>query len=467
MLAHCRLYDKTIGSEGFSMETTVIILAAGKGTRMKSNHPKVLHQVGNFPLIAHCIRTAKSINPYQILVVLGHGRTEIKNAIESSDNSINFVIQEEQLGTGHAVSLATKALAADFDGNVIVLYGDTPFVSPETILNIENKCKQVDLVVLGFRATNPTGYGRLITNKNELLKIVEHSDADDAELALNLCNSGVLAGNSDLIKKLLKELDRNNKNNELYLTDCIQLAKARGLNCSYLVCDQNEALGINSLEQLSLAEKRFQETARNEASKNGVYLVAPETVFFSMDTIIGRDTIVEPNVVFGPGVTLGTGCIIKAFSYLEGCKISRNCSIGPYARLRPGVDLSEGVKIGNFVEIKNSKVEEHSKINHLSYIGDTDIGENSNIGAGTITCNYDGVNKHKTIIGENVFIGSNTMLIAPLTVGNNAMTGSGSVITKDIPADNLAIARSEQKNKNGGAKKLKELLQNKKNKIQS
>ena len=448
------------------MDTAVIILAAGKGTRMNSNRPKVLHEVGNFPLIAHCLKTAQTIKPHKILTVLGHGREEIKNVLENSDKSIEFVIQEAQLGTGHAVSVAIEELA-EFDGNLIVLFGDTPFVSAKTMIKIETRSTQADLVVLGFHATDPSGYGRLITNNNELLKIVEHKDANDQELALNLCNSGVMAGSSLLIKKLLKELDRDNKNNELYLTDCVHLAKARGLNCSYLVCDPKEALGINSLEQLSLAEKRFQENARTEALKIGIHLVAPETVFFSLDTEIGRDTIVEPNVIFGPGVTVGTGCTVKAFSYLEGCKVSNDCSIGPYARLRPGVDLSEGVKIGNFVEIKNSKVAENSKINHLSYIGDTEIGEHSNIGAGTITCNYDGVNKHRTVIGKNVFIGSNTMLIAPLTVGNNAMTGSGSVITKDIPADNLAIARSKQNNKNGGAKKLKSLLRNKKNKIKS
>ena len=448
------------------MDTAVIILAAGKGTRMNSNRPKVLHEVGNFPLIAHCLKTAQNIKPHKILTVLGHAREEIKNVLKNSDKSIEFVIQEAQLGTGHAVSVAIEELA-EFDGNLIVLFGDTPFVSAETMIKIETRSKQADLVVLGFHATDPSGYGRLIKNNNELLKIVEHKDANDQELALKLCNSGVMAGSSLLIKKLLKELDRDNKNNELYLTDCVHLAKARGLNCSYLVCDQKEALGINSLEQLSLAEKRFQETARTEALEIGIHLVAPETVFFSLDTEIGRDTIVEPNVIFGPGVTVGTGCTVKAFSYLEGCKVSNDCSIGPYARLRPGVDLSEGVKIGNFVEIKNSKVAENSKINHLSYIGDTEIGEHSNIGAGTITCNYDGVNKHRTVIGKNVFIGSNTMLIAPLTVGNNAMTGSGSVITKDIPADNLAIARSKQNNKNGGAKKLKSLLRNKKNKIKS
>lgn len=448
------------------MDTAVIVLAAGKGTRMNSNRPKVLHEVGNFPLISHCIKTAQSINPQKILAVLGHRRTEIKNVLENSDTSIELVIQEAQLGTGHAVSIAIEELA-DFDGNVIVLFGDTPFVSAETMRKIEARSRQADLVVLGFHAPDPSGYGRLITNDNELLKIVEHKDANGQELALNLCNSGVMAGRSLVLKELLKELDRDNKNNELYLTDCVQLAKAKGLNCSYQVCEPKEALGINSLQQLSLAEKRFQETARTEALEIGIHLVAPETVFFSLDTEIGRDTIVEPNVIFGPGVKVGTGCTVKAFSYLERCNVSHNCSIGPYARLRPGVDLSEGVKIGNFVEIKNSKIAENSKINHLSYIGDTEIGENSNIGAGTITCNYDGANKHKTVIGKNVFIGSNTMLIAPLTIGNNSMTGSGSVITKDIPADNLAIARSEQNNKNGGAKKLKALLRNKKNKTKS
>ena len=444
------------------MDTAVIILAAGKGTRMNSTRPKVLHEVGNFPLIAHCIKTAQAIDPKKTLIVLGHGQSEIKKALGNITNSIDFVLQEEQLGTGHAVSVATKELA-DFDGNLIVLYGDTPFVSAETMAKMVNECKQADLVVLGFHPQDPTGYGRLVTKDKELLRIVEHNDANDQELAITLCNSGVMAGNAQLIKTLLKELDNNNNNNEIYLTDCIELAKAEGLMSTYLTCDPTEALGINSLEELGYAEKKFQEKARNVALKDGVNLVAPETVFFSLDTVLGQDTVIEPNVIFGPNVTIGTGCKVKAFSYLEGCKISNDCNIGPFARIRPGVDLSDGVKIGNFVEIKNAKVAEHSKINHLSYIGDAEIGENTNIGAGTITCNYDGFNKHKTIIGEDVFIGSNTMLIAPVNIGNNAMTGSGSVITKDVPAQDLAIARSEQSNKSGGAKKLKALLSRKKN----
>ena len=444
------------------MDTAVIILAAGKGTRMNSTRPKVLHEVGNFPLIAHCIKTAQSIDPKKILIVLGHGQSEIKSVLGNAVNSIDFAIQQEQLGTGHAVGVATNELA-DFDGNLIVLFGDTPFISARTMTKIENECKQADLVVLGFHPQDPTGYGRLVTKNKELLRIVEHNDANQEELAITLCNSGVMAGSAILIKKLLKELDRNNKNNEIYLTDCIELAKTEGLSSTYLTCDPTEALGINSPQQLAYAEKRFQQTARNIALNNGIHLVAPETVFFSLDTDLGQDTIIEPNVIFGPGVTVGTGCKVKAFSYLEGCKISNDCNIGPFARIRPGVDLSDGVKIGNFVEIKNAKVAEHSKINHLSYIGDAEIGENTNIGAGTITCNYDGFNKHKTVIGEDVFIGSNTMLIAPVNVGNNAMTGSGSVITKDVPAQDLAIARSEQSNKKGGASKLKALLSRKNN----
>lgn len=444
------------------MDTAVVILAAGKGTRMNSNRPKVMHEIGNFPMLYHCIKTAHQINPSRVISVIGHGRTEIKQYLQNSKKPIEFVIQEEQLGTGHAVKIATNQLS-NFDGNLIVMFGDTPFISYETLIKIEAKCEQTDLVVLGFRAEDPIGYGRLITNSTELLKIVEHNDANDDEIAVNLCNSGVMAGNSLLISRLLEDLDRNNTNNEFYLTDCVRLAKSRGLNCGFLVCEQDEALGINSHNQLSQAEKNFQNTARTEALENGVQLVAPETVFFSMDTNLGRDTVVEPNVIFGKGVTVGSKCIIKAFSYLEGCQISDQCSIGPYARLRPGVDLSDGVKIGNFVEIKNSKVAEHSKINHLSYVGDAEIGKNTNIGAGTVTCNYDGVTKHRTVIGEDVFIGSNTMLIAPVTVGNNSMTGSGSVITKDIPPDDLAISRSKQKNNNDGAKKLREILRNKKN----
>ena len=443
------------------MDTAVVILAAGKGTRMSSNRPKVMHEIGNFPMLSHCIKTAHQINPWKVITVLGHGRTEIKQFLQESKKSIEFVIQEEQLGTGHAVKRATKKLS-NFDGNLIVMFGDTPFISYETLIKIKAKCEQIDLVALGFRTEESAGYGRLVTNSSELLKIVEHNDANDDELAINLCNSGIIAGNSLLISELLEDLDRNNTNNEFYLTDCVHLAKLRGLDCGFLVCEHDEARGVNSRDQLSQAEKRFQTTARTQALENGVHLIAPETVFFSMDTILGRDTVVEPNVIFGKGVTIGSKCIIKAFSYLEGCQISDECSIGPYARLRPGVDLSDGVKIGNFVEIKNSKVAEHTKINHLSYVGDARIGKNTNIGAGTVTCNYDGVSKHRTVIGEDVFIGSNTMLIAPVTVGNNSMTGSGSVITKDIPADDLAISRSKQKNNNDGAKKLREILRNKK-----
>ena len=444
------------------MDAAVVILAAGKGTRMRSNRPKVMHEIGNFPMLSHCIKTAQQMNPWKIITVLGHGRTEVMQFLQETKKSIEFVIQEEQLGTGHAVKLATKKLS-NFDGNLIVMFGDTPFISYETLIKIKAKCEQIDLVVLGFRTEESAGYGRLVTNSSELLKIVEHNDANDDELAINLCNSGIIAGNSLLISELLEDLDRNNTNNEFYLTDCVHLAKLRGLDCGFLVCEHDEALGINSRDQLSQAEKNFQTTARTQALENGVHLIAPETVFFSMDTILGRDTVIEPNVIFGKGVTIGSKCIIKAFSYLEGCQISDECSIGPYARLRPGVDLSDGVKIGNFVEIKNSKVAEHTKINHLSYVGDARIGKNTNIGAGTVTCNYDGVSKHRTVIGEDVFIGSNTMLIAPVTVGNNSMTGSGSVITKDIPADDLAISRSKQKNNNDGAKKLREILRNKKN----
>jgi bifunctional UDP-N-acetylglucosamine pyrophosphorylase/glucosamine-1-phosphate N-acetyltransferase len=444
------------------MDTAVVILAAGKGTRMNSNRPKVMHEIGNFPMLSHCIKTAHQINPWKVITVLGHGRTEIKQFLQGSKKSIEVVIQEEQLGTGHAVKVATKQLS-NFDGNLIVMNGDTPFISYDTLIKIKAKCDQMDLVVLGFCTENSAGYGRLVTNSNELLKIVEHNDATEDELAINICNTGVIAGNSLLIAQLLEDLDRENNNNEFYLTDCVHQAKLRGLNCGFLVCEKNEALGINSRDQLSQAEKNFQTTARNQASENGVHLIAPETVFFSMDTKLGRDTVVEPNVIFGKGVTIGSKCIIKAFSYLEGCQISDECSIGPYARLRPGVDLSDGVKIGNFVEIKNSEVAENTKINHLSYVGDARIGKNTNIGAGTVTCNYDGVSKHQTVIGEDVFIGSNTMLIAPVTVGNNSMTGSGSVITKEVPADGLAISRSKQKNNNDGAKKFREILRNKKN----
>jgi bifunctional UDP-N-acetylglucosamine pyrophosphorylase/glucosamine-1-phosphate N-acetyltransferase len=308
--------------------------------------------------------------------------------------------------------------------------------------------------VLGFEAENPARYGRLITDGDRLKRIVEFKDATPAERAVRLCNSGVMAASAELLFDLLSEIDANNASGELYLTDVIGKAVGRGLSCTAIRCAERETLGVNSRVELMQAEKEFQTLRRAEALEDGISMPAPETVHFSYDTVIGRDAIIEQNVVFGPGVTVESGAQIRAFSHLEGAHVARGCVVGPYARLRPGAELAEDVKIGNFVEIKASTLDEGAKVNHLSYIGDAHIGARANIGAGTITCNYDGVMKHHTSIGEAAFIGSNTMLVAPITVGQDAMTASGSVITRDVPAGDLAIARSKQDNKAGFSVKL-------------
>ena len=322
--------------------------------------------------------------------------------------------------------------------------------------------KSHDVVVLGFEPADPARYGRLVMSGDRLDRIVEFKDASDEERAITFCNSGVICAGAATLFDLIEAVGNDNASGEYYLTDIVAIANGKGLSATAIACDEAETLGINSRTDLAAAEAAFQARARAEAMENGVTLPAPETVHFAFDTAIGRDTTIEQNVVFGPGVTVETGAHIRAFSHLEGCHVSRGAVVGPYARLRPGAELAEDTRIGNFVEVKNATIDEGAKVNHLSYIGDAHVGSGSNIGAGTITCNYDGLGKHHTEIGENVFIGSNTMLVAPVTVGNGALTGSGSVITKDVPADALAIARAEQVNKPGMARKLFELLKKKK-----
>ncbi|MEL6685258.1 MAG: bifunctional UDP-N-acetylglucosamine diphosphorylase/glucosamine-1-phosphate N-acetyltransferase GlmU, partial [Pseudomonadota bacterium] len=347
---------------------------------------------------------------------------------------------------------------AGFDGDALVLYGDTPFIRPETLAAMTAARLTHDVVVLGFEAADPARYGRLIMKDDQLDRIVEFKDASDEERAVTLCNSGVVVAKSAALFDLIDGIDNDNAAGEYYLTDIIGIARARGLSATVVRCDEAETLGVDSRAGLSRAEALFQAKSRATAMADGVTLTAPETVFFAHDTVVGRDTVIEPNVVFGPGVTVESGATIRAFSHLEGCHVSRGAVIGPYARLRPGAELAEGVKVGNFVEIKNAQVAEGAKVNHLSYIGDASVGARSNIGAGTITCNYDGVFKHKTTIGEDAFIGSNTMLVAPVKVGDQAMTGSGSVVTKDVPPGDLAVARAKQENKPGFAVRLFEKL---------
>lgn len=435
------------------MPKALIILAAGQGTRMQSDLPKVLHKVAGAPLFAHALASGAALEPERTVLVAGHGAEAVRAEALEIDPEIKVVVQEEQKGTAHAVAQAREALA-NFEGDAFVLYGDTPFVQPETLEKMAQARGQHDVIVLGFTAADPGRYGRLVMNGETLEKIVEFKDASAAERAIVLCNSGVICGDARQLFEMIEAIGNENASGEYYLTDIVEVARARGLSAGCVVCDESETLGINTRAQLAEAEAAFQRRARAEALEIGVTMQAPETVFFAFDTYIGRDAEIEPNVFFGPGVTVESGARIRAFSHLEGCHVSTGSSVGPYARLRPGAELGNDTHIGNFVEIKNAEICEGAKVNHLSYIGDARIGDRTNIGAGTITCNYDGVFKHHTEIGADAFIGSSTMLVAPVRVGAAAMTASGSVITSDIPAGDLAVGRAKQVNKPGLALRL-------------
>ncbi|MCF2872097.1 bifunctional UDP-N-acetylglucosamine diphosphorylase/glucosamine-1-phosphate N-acetyltransferase GlmU [Octadecabacter sp. G9-8] len=443
------------------MAVALIILAAGKGTRMKSDLPKVLHSVAGAPLLIHAMKSGAALEPERTVIVAGHGSDAVEAAAKDWSDDVDVVLQTEQLGTGHAVLQARAALDG-FNGDAIVLYGDTPFIRPETLEAMLVARGDHDVVVLGFEAADPGRYGRLVMDGNALEKIVEFKDASEAERAVTLCNSGVICAKSDVLFDLLDRVTDDNAAGEFYLTDIIGLAHGQGLSATVVRCDESETMGINSRAELAGAEVAFQTRARGDAMDNGVTLQAPDTVYFSHDTYIGSDSVVEPNVVFAVGVTVENNATIRAFSHLEGCHVSRGGVVGPYARLRPGAELAEDVKIGNFVEIKNAVIDAGAKVNHLSYIGDAHIGERSNIGAGTITCNYDGVFKHRTNIGADVFVGSNTMLVAPVTLGDDSMTATGTIVTHNVPAGDLAVGRARQENKAGFARRLFEKLKKKK-----
>ena len=439
------------------MPVSVIILAAGQGTRMNSGLPKVLHALGAAPLLHHAMRAAQSLDPDRTIVVAGHGAEAVSKAAKAFDPDVQIVLQAEQRGTGHAVQQAAPLLTG-VTGDAIVLYGDTPFLRAETLGRMRQARARHSVVFLGFPAQDPARYGRMVTDGEELLRIVEFKDATPEERSLTLCNSGVVCADTALLLDLVAQLDSTNAAGELYLTDIVALARVRGLSAGVVIGDEAETLGIDTRAQLARAETLFQTAMRTEALENGVTLTAPDTVFFALDTHIGRDAIIAPNVVFGPGVTVESGAVIHAFCHLEGCHVSRGASVGPFARLRPGAELAEDVHVGNFVEIKNAVLDEGVKVGHLTYLGDAHVGEHSNIGAGTVTCNYDGVMKHRTEIGARAFIGSDTMLVAPVTIGAGAMTASGSVITTDVPAKALALGRARQVNKPGLAARLMDRL---------
>ena len=434
----------------------VVILAAGKGTRMKSELPKVLHPIGQAPMLHHAMRVAQALSPQIMAVVVGHGAKQVEVAAKAWKPDAAVALQTEQLGTGHAVQSARDALAG-FDGDLYVLFGDTPFIRPETLVAMRAARSDADIIALGFEAADPGRYGRFILGEgNALTGIVEAKDATPEQLEISVCNSGLMGGDCQTMLSLLDRVKNDNAQGEYYLTDVIALANAEGMYCRAVMCDEAETLGINDRVQLAEAESIFQTSARENAMREGATLTAPETVFFSMDTELGRDVLVHPNVVFGPGVKVGDQCEIKAFSHLEDTVLARDVKVGPFARMRGGNDLASGVRIGNFVELKNATLGEGTKAGHLTYLGDALLGSKVNIGAGTITCNYDGFSKFRTDIGDDVFIGVQTALIAPIHVGDGAYVGTGTTLTKDVPEDALATSRVLQKNRPGFASRLRE-----------
>ena len=437
------------------MGVALIILAAGQGTRMNSDLPKVLHRIAGAPLLHHAMRTGAALDPERTVVVAGHGADAVSRAATDFSDDIAVVVQNEQKGTGHAVATALPALTG-FTGKIVVLYGDTPFLTAETLLTLA--ASEADVTVLGFRPQDPKRYGRLVTDGADLLRIVEYKDATDAERAITLCNSGVLACDADLLADLVAGLSNDNAAGEYYLTDVIAAARSKGRSAGYVTCDEAETMGVDTRTQLAAAEAAFQSHARSLALAEGVTMTDPGTVYFAFDTVVGRDAVIGPHVVFGPGVTVETGAVIEAFCHLTGCHISAGATVGPFARLRPGAEIGPDAHVGNFVEVKNAILGEGAKVGHLTYLGDADVGEHANIGAGTVTCNYDGVMKHRTQIGARAFIGSDTMLVAPVTVGNDAMTATGTVVTENVPDAALALSRVPQVNKPGLAVRPMETL---------
>lgn len=421
-----------------------VVLAAGEGTRMLSQVPKVLHQVAGRAIVSHVLDAVAHAGVDAVAVVIGPDREDVGAEVQRTSPQASLHVQRERLGTAHAVLAAREALEAGAD-DVIVLFGDTPLVRPETIRRLrEAIAAGAAVAVLGFEARDPTGYGRLLIEGDELVAIREHKDATEAERAIRLCNGGIMALDGAHALALLDAVDNNNAKGEYYLTEVVEHARKAGLAATALVADEAEQLGINDRVQLAEAEAVIQARLRLAAQRAGVTLVAPETVFLSFDTVLGRDVVVEPNVVFGPGVVVEDGAVVHAFSHLAGATVARGADVGPFARLRPGAQIGERAHVGNFVEIKNATLAQAVKVGHLTYLGDADVGAGANIGAGTITCNYDGFRKHRTHIGAGAFIGSNTSLVAPVRVGAGAYTGSGSVVTNDVPGDALALGRSRQ-----------------------
>jgi bifunctional UDP-N-acetylglucosamine pyrophosphorylase/glucosamine-1-phosphate N-acetyltransferase len=434
-----------------------IVLGAGEGTRMRSIRPKVMHTIGNRSLIAHVLETALHAGANQIAVVVGPDHEVVVGEAKAVVPEVDIFKQQERLGTAHAVLCARAALAREPD-DVLIVFADTPLVRPETLAKLRAALADgAAVAVLGFKPIDPHGYGRLIIEDDQLVAIREERDATEAERAFTFCNGGLMALAGEHALTFLDRIDNKNAKGEYYLTDAVTIARAMGLKAVAIETSEDDVRGINTKAQLAEAEAVFQRRLRLAALEAGVTMTSPETVFLSADTKFGHDVVVEPNVVFGPGVTVEDAAVIRSFSHLEGARVGKGARVGPFARLRPGADLGHDVHIGNFVEVKAASIEAGAKANHLAYIGDARVGEAANIGAGTITCNYDGMAKHRTEIGKGAFIGSNSALVAPVKIGDGAYVGSGSVVTKNVPTDALAVGRGEQRVKEGWAKRFREI----------
>ena len=442
--------------------TAIVVLAAGKGTRMKSALHKVLHPIAGRPMLDHLLEAAAELRPERRVVVAGHGREQLEKAL--ADRAA-IAVQEPQLGTGHAVQQAAAALTG-FAGDVLILYGDVPFVRASTMRVMIERLHGADapaVVVLGFEPDDALQYGRVIARGGVIEKMVEHKDATDQERACRLCNSGLMAVRSEDLFALLDRVGNDNAQREYYLTDIVNIANADGRTCAVVVTDDaEEVAGINSRGELAQAEAAWQARRRTQAMADGATLIAPETVWFSWDTALGADVLIEPNVFFGPGVTVADNVTVRGFCHIEGATLATGVEVGPYARLRPGAVLQQDSKVGNFVEMKKAVLGPGAKANHLTYLGDAKVGANANIGAGTITCNYDGYFKHETVIGERAFIGSNSALIAPVRIGADAIVAAGSAVSRDVAAGELRLVRAEQLVKPGWADRFHDAMKKKK-----
>ena len=431
-----------------------VILAAGDGTRMKSDKSKVLHEVGGLPMVAHVVRAAAGAGVSSVALVVGRDAAKVEVSARPFISDLSVFMQEKREGTAHAVLAARDAIAKGYD-DIMVMFGDTPLIDSESLSRARAKLAEGNaVVVMGFHTDNPAGYGRLVHHDHKLFAIVEDKECNEDQKKINFCNGGLMAISGKDALRLLGKVGNKNAKGEYYLTDIVAIARSEGLHVASLEVSADSVLGVNTRVELAEIESIFQNRTRKRMMLDGVTMFAPESVFFSWDTEIGAESVLEPNIWFGPGVQIASKVVIHAFSHIEGAKVASGASVGPFARLRPDADVQENAKVGNFVEIKKAVIGKGAKVSHLTYIGDAFVGADANIGAGTITCNYDGYNKYVTKIGEGAFIGSNTALVAPVSVGNNAITAAGSVITHDVPDDSVGFGRARQQNHAGKAKVL-------------